>query len=346
MDIRTKIMAAATLAGVLHAASWADTVELVNGDALTGKVVSQARGKVVFEHAQLGRIELLAEQVRQVRIDGDQARDLTPEGGGPIDAPGGVAVPDPDPPPPPVAPDPAAVVANANQAAQEEQPTLLDSFIEQWNTKLTIGFTGTAGNTDRQNYHAKLDTTYETDVRRWTVNSSWFYAVANSRRTQNELLTKVTHDWLQKNNPWFFFVRGEHEYDQFRAWENRASVFGGAGYTVVDEKEFEVKARLGLGGTYEFGQINEFTPEAFFGGSAAKWKINKRQTLSGESVYYPSLEDSADFRIQTKLEWLYKLDLGSGMSLKLGVQNEYESQTPGDNSNNDFKYYGALVISF
>lgn len=355
MDIRVTNLIATAFAAALHIAATADTVELVNGDTLTGTVVAQAEGKIVLEHAQLGRVELSAEDVKQVKIAEADAPDApevpaapeapaaTPQAGEPIDAPGGVPVPDPQPDP---QPNPEQAAAAAAEAAALEAPSLLDTFIEEWDTKLTLGFTGTSGNADRQNYHAKLDTQYETDHLRWTINSSWFYAVANNRRSQNEVQTKITRDWLQKDNPWFYFIRGEHEYDQFRAWENRVSAFGGAGYTLIDDKQLEVKARLGLGGTYEFGPINEFTPEAFFGGSVAKWKINARHTLSGEMIYYPSLEDSSDFRIQSKLEWLYKLDLASGMSLKLGVQNEYESQTPGDNDNNDLKYYGALMISF
>lgn len=344
MDIPCKKLIAAALAATLHTVVMADTVELVNGDTLTGSVVSHGDGEVVIEHAQLGRVVLSQDQVRQVSIGDNINRAAQPEGGDPIDAPGGIPVPAPENGD--GKPAPAQAAANAAEAAALEEPSLLDTFLNQWDTKLTLGFTGTSGNSDRQNYHAKFDTEHETEDLRWAINSSWFYAVANNVRSQNEVQTQVTRDWLLKDNPWFLFVRGEHEYDEFRAWENRASAFGGAGYTVIDDKSLQVKARMGLGGSYEFGQINEFTPEAFFGGSVAKWKINDRHTLVGDMTYYPSLEDDANYRIQTKLEWLYKLDVASGMSLKIGVQNDYESQTPGDSEDNDMKYYGALVISF
>lgn len=351
MFFKSSSQCAAALAVLLHHSAAADTVTLVNGDTLSGTVASQQDGLVVLEHAQLGRVELPAGHVAAVSIDPLPQDGQTPPNGGPVvsqEAETESEQPSAEPALVPGAPDNPEPVTDAamQDAAAQEQASLYNIFIDEWETKLTLGFTGTSGNTDRQNYHVKLDTEYEKKDTRWTFNSGFFYATANARRTQNEIQTRITRDWLQEGRPWFFFLRGEHEYDQFRTWENRASGFGGAGYTLIDKNDFKINTRMGFGGTYEFGQINDFTPEALFGGSVAKWKITPRQTLSGEATYYPSLEDDSDFRVQTKLEWLYKLDVGTGLSLKLGVQNEYESLTPGDKANNDVKYYGALVLSF
>ena len=84
---------AVVLAGLLLSAApaQADTVELANGDTLTGTVVEQTDAGVTFEHAALGRIELDKERIAAVTIDppAEQAPEPAPE-------------PEPEPEPAPV----------------------------------------------------------------------------------------------------------------------------------------------------------------------------------------------------------------------------------------------------
>lgn len=334
------------LTGLVCTAALADHVELVNGDTLTGTILSEDDNAVVIDHPVLGQIELAADRVKLVHRDAPEPNPA------PTPQPAPVAAPEPEPEPtPPPAPvvDPAEVQAAAEEAAAQQaldERSMLKWFMDEWNTKLSLGFNGAAGNTDTHNFFGQLNAKHQDGRNRWMINSQWFYGLNRGQVNRSQFQTTVTRDWLQQGSPWFFFVRGEYKYDRFRNWENRTSGFVGTGYALVKNDRFEVNARMGLGGTYDFGSINEFTPEALFGGSILKWKISDRSAISGESVYYPSLEDTADYRITTRLEWTYKLDLASGMSIKLGAQSDYDGQTNGDREHNDLKYYGALVLEF
>ena len=103
--------------------------------------------------------------------------------------------------------------------------------------------------------------------------------------------------------------------------------------------------RAGLGGSYEFGSVNELVPEALLG---LEWvyTINERQTLSSYVTVYPSLDDFGESRTVAGAAWTIAIDEADGISLKLGIDNEYESRTEGSSKNNDVKYYGALVFDF
>ncbi|MEO0474720.1 MAG: DUF481 domain-containing protein [Planctomycetota bacterium] len=316
----------------------ADTVELVNGDVLTGKVIEQTDQGITLDHAILGELTLTAVRIKKVTLDHEKASE-TPKAD---------KAPEPKAEPkPPAAPKPdvKAMEAAAKEAAAEDR-TFWQHFREDWTSKLTLGLNGTAGQTDRQDYRIKFKTGYEDGRERWTFDTSWYKARANGKQSQNQFQANLTKDWLQKDAPWFFFVKGQYKFDDNRSWENRTSAFGGGGYTLTKTDDVEVNTRLGFGGTYEYGSVNEFTPEALFGGSVIKLHLSERSAVSGETLYFPSLEDSSNFRIESSLVWTYKLDMADGLSLKLGVENEYDSNTPNETGNNDVKYYGALVFSF
>ena len=328
----------------------ADQIVLNNGDTLTGAIVDRSERGVVLKHPALGTIAIGHDRIKQVK-DGKQNAELVPQ-----------AQPQPDQNSPKkqdaatqaeaeaaaeaAQPDSDKIKGEAEQAAATQPTSLLNKFLTEWDSRLTLGLNGAGGNTDRQNYYVKLGTKYEDGRERWTINTQWFYGIASGEVTQNQFDSKLTKDWLQKDSPWFFFIKANYRYDAKRNWENRTSGFGGGGYTLAKTDDVELNTRIGFGGTYEFGNINEFTPEALFGGSVVKWQINDRSAISGETTYYPSLQESANFRIESSLEWTYKLDLATGQSLKVGLENEYDSNTPQDTGNNDLRYYGAVVLNF
>jgi hypothetical protein len=324
---------AALLAVVVSSAS-ADTIKLTNGDVLTGTVIDQTDKAVTLDHAILGKITLQASRIASVKItDADQpaAESKSPN----ADAKQGEAS----------GPNAEATEQAALKAAAEDK-SFWQHFQEDWDSRLTLGLNGSSGPTDRQDYRIKFKTGFEDGRDRVQFDTSWYYATANGRQSQNQFQANLTKDWLQKDEPWFFFVKGQYKFDDNRSWENRTSAFGGGGYTLTKTEDVEVNTRLGFGGTYEYGSVNDFTPEALFGGSVIKWHVSERSAVSGTTLYYPSLEDTANFRVESSIEWTYKLDMADGLSLKLGVENEYDSATPNETGNNDVRYYGAIVLSF
>lgn len=334
-------------AGIFAAPLNADVIELTNGDRLTAHVVSQTDQAVTINHPVLGELVLPAKQVKGITKD--------------IAKPTGASEPQAEQEPSAtVKPKPA--VEGAAQVPQIEPPTTLEDvdkiiedqnddnafsrMLENWDSKLELGLNGSGGDTETQNVYLRLATKKQEGRNRWLVGAQYFLGRSSGKRTRHQGEVKVTRDWLQKDSPWFLFARGEYKYDQFRSWEHRASAYGGGGYTFIDDGPFELVGRAGLGGTYQFGEVQEWTPEAIFSGSLAKWNINERQLIAGELTYYPSLEAIKDYRIQGKIWWQYKLNFLDGMSLKIGAEDEYNATPEQGDEEHDFKYYGAMVLEF
>lgn len=297
----------------------ADTVELVTGDILHGTVAEQTEASVVIEHPVLGRVELPADQVKAVSLASDDteqdAADLPAE--------------------------PAAAVAEAAPAPHPLSKRLLPG----WDKHFELGFTGTDGNTQTLNISVGFAALQETDEERSKLKLKYFRAEDDGIRTRSEAAGELIHDWLMPGSPWFKFATGKLEYDEFSDWETRASAFVGIGKQLIKGPKHDLIGRVGIGGSYEFDAINELVPEALFG---LEWvyKINERQTLSSYVTVYPDLDEFGESRTEAGSAWTIKIDEADGLSLKLGIENQYESRTEGASKHNDVKYYGAMVFDF
>jgi putative salt-induced outer membrane protein YdiY len=88
----------------------ADTVTLVGGEKLIGKVITNEKKKIVIQSKGLGRVEILRERIESIEFDAP----ATPS---PTNAPGQPFVP-----PPPVLPRPAVSPTNAPSTALTNSP--------------------------------------------------------------------------------------------------------------------------------------------------------------------------------------------------------------------------------
>lgn len=292
----------------------ADSVELVTGDLLHGTVVEQTDSAVVLDHPVMGNVTLPVDQVKAVVV---------------TDGEGGEVLATPEPEPEPVV----------------DTDSLSHKILPGWDKNFELGFNGSEGNSQTLNIHSAFDATQEDDHHRWKLGASFFQNKDDGTRTRNEFNAEVTHDWLMPDSDWFKFATAKYQYDEFQDWESRASAFIGVGKQLKKTDEHDVIGRVGIGGSYEFGSVNEIVPEALLG---LEWvyTINERQTLASHVTVFPDLDEFGESRTVAGVAWTLAVDEADGISLKFGVDNEYESSTEGNAKHNDVKYYGALVFDF
>jgi putative salt-induced outer membrane protein YdiY len=317
----------------------ATTIELTNGDTLTGKTIEQTENQVVLSHPTLGEVTIDREQIASIERTEQQsadAEDESPEGDSgeaqsteAADASG------------------ESQAAKPKDAEQDEPAGPWEtSLLPEWDKSISLGFSGSEGNSQNQSFNAQFQMKRNTEQVRTNFNNQYFYATSSGTTTQNEFSSQLTHDWLKPGSSWFIFTQLGYEYDQFESWRHRVSGYVGPGYTFIDNADFELVGRVGAGGNYEFGNVNAFTPEALVGGEVVRWNITERQTFTGQVTIYPDLEELGEYRAVAKAEWQVKIDRAKGLSLKLGIEDEYESVTQGDSEHNDLKYYGSLDYAF
>lgn len=336
---RSKMFLAAVCAAAAGSASLvrADLIRLNTGEVLQGKVVATTAEVVTFSHPVLGELKIPAANVQATALGDAPLPPLPVDPNSPAVAqPAPVVAPQPAPAP---APEPT------EPAGEEIKPAPYQLF-PGWDSSFEFGFSGSTGNSEQTNVYAAFKTLNETASDRWKIDASYLFAKQDGERTENEFTTGVLKDWLLPDSPWFYFAQGRYDYDEFESWDQRVALNGGIGLDWIKQENLRVTFRVGGGAKREFGSDNdEWTPEGL-AGAEVEWKITDRQTFNAATTYYPDLSDTSEFRIISSADWTLKIDKMDGVSIKLGVKHEYESEVDPGNDRNDLKYFGALVFDF
>ncbi len=231
-----------------------------------------------------------------------------------------------DPPPPP-----------------EEMPAAADA--PKWKSQFDLGFSGSQGNSRTFDFRIAFQTEHETDTDRWRIDAAYFYGKSAGETTKSEGTLGVLKDWLMPNSPWLYFAQARYDFDEFRSWTHRVSGHGGAGYEFIHTDELTLIGRIGAGASKEWERSQPIRPEGLIGGDLS-WQINDKQKLAAHTTLYPDLGDFFQFRIVSGVVWNMLIDEANGISINVGVDNEYESITEGDSKHNNLKYYGGISIGF
>ncbi|WP_432798856.1 DUF481 domain-containing protein [Poriferisphaera sp. WC338] len=324
------ICLAASLALCISTATNAASVQLSNGDTINGEVLEVTEEHIVINHPVIGQVRILKTQV--TNLDAVLNPDAPTE---PASEAKPEPVAEPTPPEEPVVEDVIPGVLGTN-------------FLRGWEKSLQAGVSGSAGNSETTDINIGANAKFENDLKRWDFSSALFYSEADGKETKNQAYAQLVRDWKFIDSPWFIFAQGRYDYDNFQAYEHRVSPSGGLGYQFYDTDDFKLRSTFGAGFAYNFGDVDKkFVPEANMGISG-EWNINDHNSLTAGSQYFPSFEDPMSiYRIVSNAEWKIKMDSARGLSLKLGLLHEYNSQTDGtDTNNNDLQYYAALVLDF
>lgn len=235
-------------------------------------------------------------------------------------------------------------VAAAQDQKAAEQPA---SWTEGWTGSVELGLNGSDGNTETFNFRGGITgerITLDYETRAGFVYS---YTRNDGTDTENRANAFIRNDWLlAEDSKWRIFALGDATFDDFQDWDYRVSAFGGVGYEFIDTDKTFLLGRVGLGVTREIGgSENAFIPEGVLGADFTH-KLTERQKVYANVDFYPALDDFGPYRLVSRAGWEILVDPETSMSLKLGVEDRYDSD-PGDGfKRNDLDYFALLVWSF
>lgn len=301
-------------------------IRLASGETLKVSVIEVTDSHIRCSHPVLG----------EFLIPKDQATILPPP-----DAPVPHAA---EPAAPPQQETPTA---DAPAADPEPAPAPKLSFWNGWKRSVDLGVIGSDGNSETFGARVALGAQRKTEHMETSVGLSYVYNTDNGEKTKSRGELTARNDWLfGKDSRWGFFAEGKIEYDEFQDWDWRLSGFVGPSYAFISNDKTLLRGRVGAGGSYELGgDDNGFEPELLIG-LDFEHAFNARNRIFASGEYLPSLSDFPDYRINSKAGWETIIDEKSGMNLKLGVVDRYDSD-PGDGiKKNDIEYFITLGWSF
>ena len=216
-----------------------------------------------------------------------------------------------------------------------------------WDMTIEFGLTGKKGNSNTLDTNTRFDAKRILDGNTIKFGAAYFFESSEGDQTTNEFRVTASYD-VPVDDTWSWFINGRYDHDEFEAWDDRVSVNGGMGYKIdldEHEKDMDLVLKFGLGERYEFDS-KRLVAEASFG-FEYDWVMSKTQTFSASTTVYPDISDElGNSRVISEASWRIKLDTLDGLSLKFGIENEYESSTIDDSEHNDFKGMISLVYEF
>lgn len=310
------------------------TLTLRNGDTLTGTLTALNDESVSLLHSVLGLLQLPRSAVAAIApppAADAPAQDNT--------APAAAATDQPEPapaPPPPAAPTP-----------EPPPPPASSHWLTGWNGTVELGLHGSDGNTERLNLRAAITGNRKSTRHDTRLSLRYAYVTDHGDETENRLIFDARNDWtLSPGSRWRLFALGSIELDEFQEWDYRWNAAGGVAYAFIETDRTSLLGRLGAGASQEVGgDENTIRPEGLLGLDFSH-KLSDRQKITASATYFPDLGDFPEFRLVANTAYEILVDPDSNMSLKLGVEDRYDSTPSAGASRNDIDYFIMLVFSW
>ena len=346
---------AVLVSSVLILQTRADVVTLNSGELLVGTIVAQDDPNVVvLQHPVLGELRIpsadvksstlvsdtvpVTKQVETVEMEAVKA-ELRDEIRKEVEAEMAAAK--------------AEAEAAAEQAEEEKRyaglPPQLRAFfmtLREWNVQLELGFAGSEGNSPSLSFRVAGSAQRETTTDRWTINAYYYHLSSDRKTTNDEASFSVLKDWLFEDSPWLLWAKGFYDYNNFQDWRNRVGGFAGVGYRFFKEDDLELVGRAGAGYTYNFSGERRNRPEAYLGLDLIRWRPMPGHLFVASIAWIPDLANFPQSRTDAKLEYTFDIPDIPGLGFKLGMSNEYQSETSDGSLHNDFNWYSSLVYQF
>ncbi len=287
----------------------AEIITLKNGDSIHAVVKDKTDSQLTVEHESLGTLSIIREQV--VSINHEQEH-----------------LPEDD--------------VTANSAA--DKGILGKGLLKDWQRKFGMSIVGSSGTSENYTFRTSLNLKYEDDKSRWDSTSVYLLSSDENETSEQKAYTTLTRDWLLSESKFFYFSSTNFYWDEFKDYDYRITQFGGTGYQFVKNKRWDANGRLGLGVKYTVGDelSDETTAEGLVGFKISR-VIKDKHSIEGSNIFYPSLSESDEYRNVSNFNWNIKLDYISGLGLKVGLRNEYDTT---QEKKYDFDYYISITWDF
>jgi len=244
---------------------------------------------------------------------------------------------------PPVATPPAVFPADAGGLLPAAPPPP-----KIWSGGAEIGTNGASGNSEVFNLRVGFNAARKTVDNVFASDFLYTFARNNGATTQQQALINARDEILFAGSPWSAFASTNIEYDELRAFRFLVGVYGGVGRVLIDDERITWRVRVGAGAVRRIGRdgaMSEWTPEALLG-TDFTYRMDDRQSFIASVDYYPRIDNFEQFRVRARAAYQIILHRPTCTTLRIGVQDRYDSNPGGNAKRNDLNYYATLGFTY
>jgi len=217
---------------------------------------------------------------------------------------------------------------------------------QKWSFGLDFSMNTTSGNTNEETTRLGTHIKRTLPNERMKLDGAYYHKKNTGKVTDNEITVGYLKDWLNPGSRWFFFGSGRFDYDEFESWEKRMNLQIGPGYSLIESDDVLLNFRLGAGGRKEWGSKNSNLKFEGLAGIDFAWELTNKQTIETSVWFFPVITDFDDYRTRSSLNWRYKLSRESDISLLFGVLHEIQSIVDPGDDDTDSRIYTGIQLEF
>ena len=323
----------------------ADTVTTNDGSILNGTITLIDKGEIHVDTKYAGKLTLKQDEVATFETEAPIVVRL--ENGtkiaGPVAASsdGKLKIESED----------GVLETNTNKIAASWAPGGVDPEIDRnsrkWKYDLALNLSGKKGNTDKFHFGTELDVRLKGPDDELRFGFEYEQGDKNDQKTDDRALGRIGYERFNpKNIGWY--MHNALETDKISDIYMRSTTGGGGSYRVINNDRQTLIVRSGLG--YRF---TDFENEDKDNDSSATFEATLEHSyqykdfysLENKLYYSPALDDFGNYRAIHDSS--LKIPVGNGTSfwIRMGIKNEYESQTSAEEKL-DTSYYTKLIYSW
>jgi len=236
----------------------------------------------------------------------------------------------------------------AGQKSPEELAKEKDIKVKQakWSASIEMGTVVKKGNKEIADARGKVEVRRKSEKNLLRLYASGDYGEENELRSTAEVKggSYVEHIF---NERLFVYASTEAEYDEFENLKLRWTNALGPGYYWIKKDNHELKTRAGIGYQQEEFLDDERTDKTVLDlGLDYRLDITSWLQFTNSTTYYPSLEETRDYRLVSDYALTIPLDI-SGCDIwkmKFGALYEYNALPSPDFERLDETYYANIVL--
>jgi putative salt-induced outer membrane protein YdiY len=320
------------------------SIELVNGDRITGTIVSLADGNLVVKTELAGTITVAVENIRT--MESDTPLKIVVAGGQVINRPvekasgGKIKVAGDD-------------SRTSRQIALKEITAINPpkAAKPKWKGDLSLGLTYSSGNTNDETISGSGNLSKETKKDKITLSADIYKKQVKAAGSSEKI---TTEDWWKTRGKYdyflsdkrYVFAQGRYEQDKVALLNKRIITGGGFGFKLIKSDIQNLSLEAGLSNVYEDyddGSEPSSTVSAIAGYLYDR-KINKTFSFKHDLSVFPNVSDPSDYYLTTTAELRAKLNERFFANFK--ILYDYDATPAQGRKNADTKYILGIGANF
>ena len=305
----------------------ADEVVLSDGSIIKGKIVQIHQDKLVLKSALIGEIKVATSNITSYKTD-EQVTYKTDEG---------------------------KVSKGIYDSKENEKINSLwsgdmdpDLFVNKWKRLIYFNMVKRNGNKDEENIDGGFELKYLREFDTLTLYAGFENDTRNDSKTADEYRWGIDYEKrFGENLHHSWYIRADWEKDKLKELDLRSTYATGYGYYFIKETGTLLRGRAGL-----LYRTEEFIDGESNDSIGIDFGLSFEKTIFDDIAWYtkvtyaPAFEDFGDFRLDHESGVTIPFATDITMSLKAGVNHEYDSSAAEGTENLDTKYFMRLQIEF